>query len=324
MPALSPLQGQSKPPAKPVVVIYAGRSASLLSMTVPVNGFIDKNPGDILKKGYCIFSGNTPDCLDSFDGENGMKHYKKLMSALGDAMPMCLAWRLTGTEDNYFNARDLFGFALSDDKGEGSLKEGQFYVVSAEGAIGIASGYEYLLRWLFIPLEGEVYEREVQRLKAELEHDAQPEPAPQPAWQQTAQTQGAPQQTWQQAPQPQGAAQQAWQQAAQAQGTAPQAWQQAPQPQAAPQQAWQQAARAQGAAPQAPQQTVRQGGWQPQPAQQPAPQQQSFQQRPVQQQSGSQPEGMAGRTAPRFCRNCGAPIHAGAKFCQGCGTPVSR
>ena len=74
-----------------------------------------------------------------------MKHYKNLMSALGDAMPMCLAWKLAGTEDNYFNARDLFAFALSDDKEEGSLKEGQFYVVSAEGAIGIASGYEYLV-----------------------------------------------------------------------------------------------------------------------------------------------------------------------------------
>ena len=109
-----------------------------------------------------------------------MKHYKNLMSALGDAMPMCLAWKLAGTEDNYFNARDLFAFALSDDKEEGSLKEGQFYVVSAEGAIGIASGYEYLVSWLFIPLEGDVYEQEVLRLRKELENDAQPEPVPQP------------------------------------------------------------------------------------------------------------------------------------------------
>ena len=70
-----------------------------------------------------------------------MKHYKNLMSALGDAMPMCLAWRLVGTEDNYFNARDLFAFALADDEEDGALKEVQFYVVSPEGAIGIASGY---------------------------------------------------------------------------------------------------------------------------------------------------------------------------------------
>ena len=80
-----------------------------------------------------------------------MKHYKNLMSALGDAMPMCLAWRLVGTENNYFNARDLFAFALADDEADGALKEGQFYLVSAEGAIGIASGYEYLVKWLFIP-----------------------------------------------------------------------------------------------------------------------------------------------------------------------------
>lgn len=279
------------------------------------------------KKGYCIFSGNTPDCLDSFDGENGMKHYKNLMSALGDAMPMCLAWRLTGTEDNYFNARDLFGFALTDDQ-EGTLKEGEFYLVSAEGAIGIASGYEYLVRWLFIPLEGEVYEREVQRLKAELERDAQPEREPQPQ----AQAQSA----WQQAPQPQAAAQPAWQQAPQPQAQAQPAWQQAPQPQAAawtapqqlkrqyaPEEEWQQAPQPQAAAWTAPQQPKRQyapeEGWQ-----QPAPQAQPAQQQPTPPAQPAQPRSMAGRTAPRFCRNCGAPIHAGSKFCQGCGTPVSK
>ena len=133
-----------------------------------------------------------------------MKHYKNLMSALGDAMPVCLAWRLNGSEDNYFNARDLFAFALADDKGEGALKEGQFYLVSAEGAIGIASGYEYFVRWLFIPLEGDVYEREVLRLKAELERDAQPEPAPQPV------PQPAPQPAWEPQPTPQPAPQPAW------------------------------------------------------------------------------------------------------------------
>ena len=108
-----------------------------------------------------------------------MKHYKNLMSALGDAMPVCLAWRLAGTEDNFFNARDLFAFALSDEEEEGSLKEGQFYVVSSEGAIGISSGYEYFVRWLFIPLEGNAYDQEVMRLKQELENDTKPQPVPQ-------------------------------------------------------------------------------------------------------------------------------------------------
>ena len=107
-----------------------------------------------------------------------MKHYKNLMSALGDAMPMCLAWRLAGTEDNYFNARDVFTFALSDDE-ENKLNEGQFYVVSPEGAIGITSGYEYLTRWLFIPLDGEVYDGEVARLKEELEYDSRSQSVPQ-------------------------------------------------------------------------------------------------------------------------------------------------
>ncbi len=126
-----------------------------------------------------------------------MKHYKNLMSALGDAMATCLAWRLAGTEGNYFNARDLFAFALTEEKKEGSLKEGQFYVVSPEGAIGIASGYEYLVSWMFLPLEGKTYDREVARLKSELAHDAQPQAAqqrrtqPQPAQQRKTQPQGA-------------------------------------------------------------------------------------------------------------------------------------
>ena len=159
-----------------------------------------------------------------------MKHYKNLMSALGDAMPVCLAWRLNGSEDNYFNARDLFAFALADDNGEGALKEGQFYLVSAEGAIGIASGYEYFVRWLFIPLEGDTYEREVLRLKAELERDAQPEPVastvPEPVPEPVPQPAPQPQPVYQPAPEP--APQSAWD---------PQPTpQSAPQPQTVPQQ----------------------------------------------------------------------------------------
>ena len=43
-----------------------------------------------------------------------MEHYKNLMSALAGAMPVCMTWILAGTEDNYFNARDVFAFALSE------------------------------------------------------------------------------------------------------------------------------------------------------------------------------------------------------------------
>ncbi len=43
-----------------------------------------------------------------------MEHYKNLLSALGGAMPVCMVWLLAGTEDNYFNARDVFAFALSE------------------------------------------------------------------------------------------------------------------------------------------------------------------------------------------------------------------
>ena len=105
-----------------------------------------------------------------------MEHYKNLLSALGGAMPVCMVWLLAGTEDNYFNARDVFAFALSEGGEEEEMEEGQFYVVSEEGAIGIAANYEYLTRWLFIPVVDEkVMGRELLRMKDEMSFDMEHE-----------------------------------------------------------------------------------------------------------------------------------------------------
>ena len=105
-----------------------------------------------------------------------MEHYKNLLSALAGAMPVCMVWLLAGTEDDYFNARDVFAFALSEGGEEEELDEGQFYVVSAEGAIGLAVNYEYLTRWIFIPVDDkEITERELERMREELAYDREHE-----------------------------------------------------------------------------------------------------------------------------------------------------
>ena len=260
-----------------------------------------------------------------------MKHYKNLMSALGDAMPVCLAWRLAGTEDNFFNARDLFAFALSDEEEEGNLKEGQFYVVSSEGAIGISSGYEYFVRWLFIPLEGNTYDQEVMRLKQELENDAKPQPVPQSESQPNMQAQGM----VQPGIQPQGMSQPN----IQAQGMAmfneqPQGMSQTNVPQQnMPQYSGQPQAyeQPQGMAQSnVPSQGMPQYNGQPQTYEQPqgmgqpnvTPQ--GMAQPNAQPQSEEQPRIMPQAGQRQFCIQCGYKLGPTSRFCPGCGAPVNR
>ncbi|MBP3804714.1 MAG: zinc-ribbon domain-containing protein [Oribacterium sp.] len=224
-----------------------------------------------------------------------MKHYKNLMSALGDAMPVCLAWRLAGTEDNFFNARDLFAFALSDEEEEGSLKEGQFYVVSSEGAIGISSGYEYFVRWLFIPLEGNVYDQEVMRLKQELENDTKPQPVPQSEPQPNMQPQGM----GQPGIQPRGMSQSNMQVQGTGQSNVP--------PQGMPQYNGQ---------PQAYEQSQGMGQSNVPPQGMPQPN--------VNPQYEEQPRIMPQAGKRQFCIQCGYKLGPNSKFCPGCGAPVNR
>ena len=99
-----------------------------------------------------------------------MKHYKTLMSALAGAMPVCMTWKLAGTEEG-MNALDVYALALEEGGDEEELPEQDFYVVSAEGAIGLTTRYEYLTRWIFIPVMGEEKEKEMERLRAELRFD---------------------------------------------------------------------------------------------------------------------------------------------------------
>ncbi len=252
-----------------------------------------------------------------------MEHYKNLLSALGGAMPVCMVWLLAGTEEDYFNARDVFAFALSEGGEEEELEEGQFYVVSEEGAIGLAVDYEYQTRWIFIPVENEeVLEREWARLREEITYDREhkdDEPREEYADMPQEQVPVPPPVM----PQPQ-------------QNMPPQGQSIPPQPLVQPQ-----------GQPIPPQPLVQPQGQpippQPsmQPQGQPIPPQPSMQPQgqPIPPQPSVQPQGqpippqplmqpqnqpMQPQGQKRFCMQCGFQLKANSKFCPKCGTPVQR
>ena len=90
-------------------------------------------------------------------------HFNSLIEALGAAMTRCVVWRYADNNEKY-NALQLYRFAEEFDR-ENPVKDGSFYLVSAEGAIGVSPGAEYLTRWMFIP---SMDEASVEKLKAEI------------------------------------------------------------------------------------------------------------------------------------------------------------
>ena len=213
-----------------------------------------------------------------------MEHYKNLLSALAGAMPVCMVWLLPGPEENYFNARDVFAFALSEGGEEEELEEGQFYVVSAEGAIGLAVDHEYLTRWIFIPVDDkEIIERELERMREELAYDKEHE-NDEP-----------------------GEDTESYEPAEEAQPVSPQPMI-PPQGQPVPPQPSMQS-QGQPIPPQ-PMMQPQDQPISPQPMQ---PQGQSIPPQPM------QPQGKK-----RFCMQCGFQLNANSKFCPKCGTPVQR
>lgn len=80
-----------------------------------------------------------------------MGHYHYLLQALAVAVSRCQVWRLAETGD-VLTMLELFEFAKDYDT-EHPLKEGQFYMVTIEGAIGLSPGVEYLTQWMFTPME---------------------------------------------------------------------------------------------------------------------------------------------------------------------------
>ena len=92
-----------------------------------------------------------------------MIHCSSLREALGAASAACRVWK-TETAGETKLLRELLEL-------EAQAPEGSFYVVSREGAIGLAEGAEYRTRWLYIPTEAAeehaALARERERLEAE-------------------------------------------------------------------------------------------------------------------------------------------------------------
>ena len=97
--------------------------------------------------------------------------FPTLSMALAMAMTRCFAWRYVETGEA-FPATQLIDFALQFDAahpGDGH----SFYLVSAEGAIGVSPGREYLTRWLFTPLPaGPERDAVLRQIEADLKKSA--------------------------------------------------------------------------------------------------------------------------------------------------------
>ena len=99
--------------------------------------------------------------LEAFELQTG--HFFSLLHALAVAMTRCVIWRYAGTEDKY-DILQLFNFAMDFDK-EHPIKDRSFYMVSAEGAIGVSPGVEYLTKWMFLP---DMDEASIEKLQADI------------------------------------------------------------------------------------------------------------------------------------------------------------
>lgn len=78
-------------------------------------------------------------------------HYPYLLQALMVASSICQVWRLVNS-DNVLTYLELLKFAKEWDETH-PPKEGEFYLVTIEGAIGLCHQVEYLTHWLLTPME---------------------------------------------------------------------------------------------------------------------------------------------------------------------------
>ena len=110
--------------------------------------------------------------------------YTSLAAALGAAMNYCAVWKLKG-KDKRLNALEVMSFVGKFDE-EHPIPEDDpsFFRVSAEGAIGICPGVEYMTDWLLIPAMEEEsvkkFEEDVKKLQALVEAKQAPAPEPEP------------------------------------------------------------------------------------------------------------------------------------------------
>lgn len=106
-----------------------------------------------------------------------MIHANTLKDAILAAIPGSLIWQKEETQ------LDIEGLlALAEEQDRQPLADGSFYVVSREGAIGLADRYEYRTCWLWLPLQGEELVSALTALGAQKKarHDADDAVVPMP------------------------------------------------------------------------------------------------------------------------------------------------
>lgn len=81
---------------------------------------------------------------------SGQYHY--LTQAVVVAVNLCKAWRADDETQEPFGVQELAEYARLCDS-QAPLVEGQYYVVTREGAIGLCPGQEWMTEWLFVPME---------------------------------------------------------------------------------------------------------------------------------------------------------------------------
>lgn len=78
--------------------------------------------------------------------------YPFMMQAVLVAVNLCKAWRADDETNEPYSVLQLAEYARLCDS-QAPLVEGQYYMVTREGAIGLCPGQEYLTEWLFVPME---------------------------------------------------------------------------------------------------------------------------------------------------------------------------
>ncbi len=80
-----------------------------------------------------------------------MDTLKNLTAAAELASSRCAGW-FSAENGEYFTP-DLLLFTARTLENDPEMGEDTLYLVSAEGALGIAAKWEYMVQWLFIPLQ---------------------------------------------------------------------------------------------------------------------------------------------------------------------------
>lgn len=78
--------------------------------------------------------------------------YRYMTQAVLVATTLCKAWRTDDETGEPYSVMELAEYARECDSEE-PLPDGQYYMVTREGAIGLCPGEEWLTEWLFVPME---------------------------------------------------------------------------------------------------------------------------------------------------------------------------